>query len=1024
MFLSLNTVCDYPKKEIRTMAKANIPQKQDNPDLILYSLLYNNPIYQYISDQDNIHIMILGDGEWAKRFIGMALQTCQVVGRSVKITVASDEPLKMKEEYLKTRPAVAEFVNVNGSLKDSDKEIYGILNFVKGSFSNNEEKSVVTAIEELFAKYGKPQYVFIDLTQGDLLNYNVAQTFAKVILGDCIKEHEKTQDIQALKLQTGENRNRTLTSLFKRIAVLGDFDFRNADFQFINYIVNEKRKTEQFKGGTPVLVNELIPADVLEPLDQMAFNAHLSWYNTLNIDQIKIREEFRKDIYNYNSSLAFILSIPYKLWSVGIDFADNTIETAAAAFQKILDEHNLKQPNEKYLNLIQLEHRRWVVEKVCDKNGWRSPNKINGIFDYTDCIKRCSVKDSNKRIHPCIVRSTKEMPLKTEFYTKEPRDNWNIANEKDATLDELDRVSIDLHRMFYQKAQKIIADKPLEYGDICALEKVLLDEKKDEEVLRAFNRYRYCIKNILTGNKTYSKQFEIIQNDLKKALEGLSQKKKWIIFGDEKDKNGGLLKRIADMLFPVIESNLYRDYKAMDEDLVKNIPFIITYHQTQELILAFDDDRQGYGKNNAIFQNVASATVLNPQRVKYLYYYDKYTNKELLFNKIRSVVDYLKRRIDRCEITFVIAYQCLPDKSFFTAIKEVRFETQKCYNEEGAIALFERYLPSFSNILYDGTTKVFNSSFWNSTLIQKIHANIPYFEFNDFRYKHFTNCCQCDFLTYLEKGTVISKTHLRIEDMFSLMNAQNKKYDTPKFADKYDEIWKVYVGDLSINKIKDKSKRWECGVRNWNLLCISIDDHTKKIRLAPHESTEIILNFNVSEHIDILTKLQELGLIERLVVSKNKVSFAFTTKEAKELMCKAGEILELFTYFEVLKTGYFDDIACSYEFQWEQGGVTNELDCVLTKGFRTIIVECKSVYKLDQTFYQKLDSLSSQFGIAEKAVILANTYDPYYKKTNSLNITRGKQMDIITISKPEDIINIGQNLCDIMEGKKGGKDYV
>ena len=1011
------------------MAKTNVLQKQDNPDLILYSLLYNNPIYQYVADQEDIHIMILGDGEWAKRFIGIALQTCQVVGRSIKITVASDEPLKIKEEYLKTRPSVVEFVNVNGSLKDSDKEIYGILNFVKGTFDSNEEKSIVSAIEDVFAKYGKPQYVFIDLAQGDLLNYNVAQTFAKVILGDCIKEHDKTQAIQSLKLQTEENRNRTLTTnLFKRIAILGDFDFRNADFQFINYVVNEKRKTEQFKGGTPVLVNELISAVVLEPLDQMAFNAHLSWYSTLNVDQIKIREEFRKDIYNYNSSLAFVLSIPYKLLSVGIDFVVNNIETAAAAFQKILDEHNLKQPNEKYLNLIQLEHRRWVLEKVCDKNGWRSTDKINGVFDYTDCVKRCSVKDSNKRIHPCIVRSTKEMPLKTEFYTKEPRENWNIANEKDATLDELDRVSIDLHRMFYKKAQIIIADKPLENGYICALENVLLDEKKDEDVLRAFNRYRYCIKNILTGNKTYSKQFEVVQNDLKKALEGLSQKKKGIIFGDEKDKNGGLLKRIADMLFPVIESNLYRDYKAMDEDLVKNIPFIMTYHQTQELILAFDDDRQGYGKNNAIFQNVASATVLNPQRVKYLYYYDKYTNKELLLSKIRSVVNYLKKRIDRCEITFVIAFQCLPDKSFFTAIKEVRFETQRCCNEEGAIALFERYLPSFPNILYDGTTKVFDSSFWNSMLIQKIHAKIPYFEFNDFRYKHFTNCCKCDFLTYLEKGTVIGKTHLRIEDMFSLMNAQNKKFDTPKFADKYDEIWKICVGDLLINKIKDKSKRWERGVKYWNLLCGFLDDYTRKKKLAPHESTEIVLHFNnVNEYIDILTKLQEIGLIEGLVVSKDifgKVSFAFVTKEAKELMCKGGEILELFTYFEVLKTGFFDDIACNYEFQWEHGGVTNELDCVLTKGFRTIIVECKAVQKLEQTFYQKLDSLTSQFGIAEKAVILANTYDPDYKKTNSLHITRGKQMDIITISKPEDIINIGQILCDIMEGKKGGKEYV
>lgn len=1031
------------------MDGAKVPKKQDNPDLILYSLLFNNPIYQYVTDQEDIHIMILGNGEWAKNFIKIVLQTCQVTNRSVIITLASDEPEKVKQEYLKTRPAVSEFVNVNDSLKDSDKEIYGVLNFVKGSFNKNEEQNHVAVIEDLFAKNGKPQYVFIDLTGSDILNYHVAQTFAKVILSTCVKERENEQFAHSQKNLTEKNECNTI-SLFNRLSGLGAFDFQNANFKFINYVITGERKTEQYKGGTPLFVNESIPAAVLEPLDQMAFNAHLSWYNTLNVDQNEIHEEFRKDIYNYNSSLAFVLSIPYKLWSVGIDIANNSIENAAALFQEMLDEHNMKQPNEKYLSLIQLEHRRWVLDKICDKKGWRAPDKVNGLFDYTYCITRCSVKDIDKRIHPCIVHSTKAMPLKTEFYSKEPRENWNIANEKDATLDELDRMSIDLHRTFYKKAQEVIADKPLEKGYICTLEKVLFDEKKDKVVLRAFNRYRYCIKNILTGNKAYSKQFEGVQNDFKKALTELPPKKKQVIYGDEKNQNGGLLKRIEDMLFPVIESNLYRDYKSLDEALVKNIPFIMTYKQTQELILAFDDDRQGNGRNNAIFQNVASATVLNPLRIKYLYYYDKYTNEELLISKIRSVISYLKKRIVRCEITFVIAYQCLNDRIFTARINDVHFVIKKCYNEEEAIKIFESCLSSSPNTLYDGTTNLFISSFWNSVLIRKIRAIIPYFEFDDFRYKHFTNCNRCDFLTYLEKATVISKTHLRIEDMFSLMNAVNNKPDIPKFADKYDAIWRIYIGDLLIEKIKDKAKRWEYGVRNWNILCSFLDDYTKG--LAPHKCTEVVFVFknlngnsgrrNQGEFVienemfyeqykDILKKLQELELIEKLNVSsildnKARATFAFTTKEAKELMCKAGEILEIFTYFEVLKTGYFDDIACSYTFQWERGGVTNELDCVLTKGFRTIIVECKAVYKLEQTYYQKLDSLTNQFGIAEKAVVLANTYDHGKDAVtiNNKNIIRGEQMDIITISKPEDIINIGQNLCDIMEGKKGGKDYV
>ena len=289
------------------MARVNVVNKQDNPDLILYSCLYNNPIYQYISDQENIHVMILGNGEWVENFIKIALQTCQVANnRSVTITVVSNEPEKAKEEYLKTRPAVADFVNVNDSLKDSDQEIYGILNFVKGTLNTNEEQKHVAVIEDLLTKYGKPQYVFIDLAGSDILNYNVAQTFAKVIFSMCEKEREKEQFAHSQKKLTEKNeRGSSTINLFNRLSSLGTFDFQNANFKFINYVITGERKSEQYKGGTPLFVNESIPAAVLDPLDQMAFNAHLSWYNTLNVDQNEIREEFRKDIYNYNSSLAW-----------------------------------------------------------------------------------------------------------------------------------------------------------------------------------------------------------------------------------------------------------------------------------------------------------------------------------------------------------------------------------------------------------------------------------------------------------------------------------------------------------------------------------------------------------------------------------------------------------------------------------------------------------------------------------------------------------------------------------------------
>ena len=45
---------------------------------------------------------------------------------------------------------------------------------------------------------------------------------------------------------------------------------------------------------------------------------------------------------------------------------------------------------------------------------------------------------------------------------------------------------------------------------------------------------------------------------------------------------------------------------------------------------------------------------------------------------------------------------------------------------------------------------------------------------------------------------------------------------------------------------------------------------------------------------------------------------------------------------------------------WRSGRY--ELDIVATKGFRSIIVECKAVQKLDLEYYHKLHSIAEHFG--------------------------------------------------------------
>ena len=148
------------------------------------------------------------------------------------------------------------------------------------------------------------------------------------------------------------------------------------------------------------------------------------------------------------------------------------------------------------------------------------------------------------------------------------------------------------------------------------------------------------------------------------------------------------------------------------------------------------------------------------------------------------------------------------------------------------------------------------------------------------------------------------------------------------------------------------------------------------------------------------------------------VSFEYSSARIKKLLTSAGEILEVYVYYQVLKTGYFDDVACGYEFCLEDGEVKNELDLVLTKGFRSIIVECKAEQKLELNFYHKLHSIADHFGIGCIKVLVGNTYrrdDSNINSTNRMQRTRGDQLGIKTISNEQMIANIGETLINLIE---------
>ena len=147
-----------------------------------------------------------------------------------------------------------------------------------------------------------------------------------------------------------------------------------------------------------------------------------------------------------------------------------------------------------------------------------------------------------------------------------------------------------------------------------------------------------------------------------------------------------------------------------------------------------------------------------------------------------------------------------------------------------------------------------------------------------------------------------------------------------------------------------------------------------------------------------------------------RASFTYATPQIKDLLTIEGRMLEVYTYHKAKATGAFDDIRSSFEIDWEKSLASNEFDCVLTKGFSALFVECKATRDIKTEFYTKLSRLCELFGINAKAVLVADTQDTVdTKPLNDAKKEQGEVLDVITISNRTDIGNIGNVLLSIIK---------
>ncbi len=723
--------------------------KDKNSSLALKYHLYTKPLYTY-SNSEDLNVMLVGFGNYGQKFLDICLQIGQMIGKKLNVTIISEDNVD-RDIYLSERPSLSKFFNIDCCDKINDS--YGNIVFKNISLNRDNYAKNKEILQDLLCdSYGNdseaiPQYVFIALGE-DQLNLSAAKA---------CKEAIEVCETKAV----------------------------------INFAcegtVSEKLEEDIF----PVYVNKNAESSELYPeIERMALNVHLVWEKNLNVEYRAIKADFRKP-YNHDSCIGNVLSLKYKLYSVGIDLDKCDFKTAAKMFKQIFADKKQKGIKNE---LIAIEHRRWVVEKIC--LGWTT------ISDLNECATGMTKDEKHKR-HICIVKSRADQMLATEFKNGSNYDKWDKAEKSEISkLDELDRLSVELHRMYVKRAN-IVRKQNLLNGNIIAEIKLLIDDNRKSVV--AFQEWYTCLKEIWNGDRNKVKLYKGLKNNFIKSLDGIALENKKSV----KEQ----VKAFEAMFYPILASMEYRDYKQDDVKLIDNIPFILTYSEAFYMVIPYL-----MGDNSKVFSNVAAATVVNPARIIYLAYFTDSQDVKEFTQSIPYLMEYMRKKHFRAAVDFVIAYS-----DEISAYVDENFKEKIIKEGKGRIRQIKT-MPIYSMGELKGKIvdylserrkgkRLFAVEVNKSNLvISEFYDGFDTYKFDQLTMK-FQALTNCEELCYINKQCFIT-----VNDMIAFKNSSSESSNQPEFFADYKELWAKY-------RERETGKNTSL---TWKLLCEQLGEYSKK----------------------------------------------------------------------------------------------------------------------------------------------------------------------------------------------------
>ena len=693
---------------------------------LIQKVLYDYPLYSY-EENGEVNCFVFGYNVVTCAFVDLAFELSQVSNYKINIIIVTDNDSD-KSDFLETRPEFNKFFSVDDIVVDDS---YG-----KVIFKTINTESLKKELMGLLSD-NKFTYYFID-SGNYRLNAKVAS-----ICKSCKNYNEENSVINCI--------SKTQRKPSKRV----------------NYIW----KDDSIENHNDYL-----------KLREMAFNSHLAWQQNALTD---VKKEFNsfsnpKDFeskYNNYSSFKFVLSTKYRLQSLGIDYCS---PTAALQFCDFLNNN----PNEIDL-LAANEHKRWNVSLICDiytkrksqsdaekSKGFRAPSSLeNYVFGS---------ENKENKYHFCLARS--KFGNQLEHWNNNHFILWDSASEdKLNKLDELDRVSVEIHRLYKKKAKEIISNNIYYENEIDRIG-IILKEYKD--VKKVFDTYVFCIKEIISGNTKETKVYNYYKEQFQKSLKRIPS--------TTAEEIEGIISTIDRSTNIIVESERYIDYKKYDYDLIKSIPFILSYNHNIHIGIPLCVKNSKTQKNNTkLFNNVAAALLIHPAKITFFYDYEK-SEKEVCLDALKYAIKCCESHNLNCEINVCLITEEVigNDIKEFEKLVEAKNLFVVDYSDFG---LFDKVAKIISQQKIDYFEK--NKSNTSTCLKHmNIYNTFPHYEYNSIK-NSFRCYGECDFLKHL-----VFKPRLRITDLFEL-DGNIISYDNPDFLNDYSFFWSLYFHNNESKKI-------------------------------------------------------------------------------------------------------------------------------------------------------------------------------------------------------------------------------